>query len=158
MASYTIIHCMYCHIEYSFSLFYDLCIAIVFEILYGKVFPQLEVSVPVNKSSNGIEQAEIPSDDSVEQSGGNDNASENGEEEEEGWTTVKSRKQGILIYFVFYIFSAVAFFSAVMSIALKNAQSTCTVCWKRVGNCFQFQTVNIVVVFFNNNSNLHLKH
>ena len=135
---------MYCHIEYSFSLLY---IAIVFEILYGKVFPQLEVSVPVNKLSNGTEQAEIPSDDSVEQSGGNDNASENGEEEEEGWTMVKSRKQGIVIYFVFYTFSAVAFFSAVVSIALRNAQSTVQVlvCWKRVGNCFQFQ---IIYCFF----------
>lgn len=72
-----------------------LCQSIVFELLYGKVFPKLVLTDSVNKPTNIQEQAENHSErDPVEQSVVNGYASENSVEDEEGWTKVMSRKQG----------------------------------------------------------------
>ncbi|XP_028397719.1 OTU domain-containing protein 4-like isoform X3 [Dendronephthya gigantea] len=72
-----------------------LCQSIVFELLYGKVFPILMTKDPEKKATSPTDKHD-KQDDFGENTlvNGYGTGSENGEENDEGWTTVKSRKQG----------------------------------------------------------------
>lgn len=70
------------------------CTAIVFELLYGQVFPLLMMKDPENKATSPTDQND-KQNDFGESTLVNGYGSENGNEND-GWTTVKSKKQGWL--------------------------------------------------------------
>ncbi len=69
-------------------------IAIVFELLYGQVFPFLMMKDPEKKATSPTDPNDKQNDfgENVVMNGYG-TGSENGDENE-GWTTVKSKKQG----------------------------------------------------------------
>ncbi|CAB3978605.1 Hypothetical predicted protein [Paramuricea clavata] len=68
------------------------CQSIVFELLYGQVFPLLMMKDPENKATSPTDQND-KQNDFGESTLVNGYGSENGNEND-GWTTVKSKKQG----------------------------------------------------------------
>jgi hypothetical protein len=68
----------------------------VFELLYGQVFPLLMMKDPENKATSPTDSTDKQNDfgENVVVNGYGTGGSENGDEND-GWTTVKSKKQGM---------------------------------------------------------------